>query len=283
MSRKKNRKNRAGAQKAQTSTATDAAATPAVEPVPQTSTKPARVIVVDDDSDVATDVTADPADRAAAMGAPVWTVRFYDLFGHGWGWLLFVALCLLIVPVSIIAVAMLLMFLSASIIGEVPALVLQATAVTMESIFLDNSTFLFRWVMPVLFVVITLAVLTAFGLRRGCVALIGWLQSVRRGLYAGHGETMKANRARRAGDRLVKANEKRKRREAEAGKGGDDDRAAGGVLSRWRARRSAAKAAKADTAEEATESAETTTVEDVDEDVAETPEASDDVSDDDVR
>ena len=116
---------------------------------------------------------------------PQWANWVYVKWGYLPGVLVFMLFLLLVWPVGLAVAAGLLSWIATDFVGSLPDSVVNEMGITAPV------------VMPVVFLVIVTALLSAAVVK--AVAVAGWRYTLRvaRGLFAGHGETWKENRRRR--------------------------------------------------------------------------------------
>lgn len=142
-------------------------------------------------------------------GAPAWTLKFYEKFGIVWSTVLFGLIMFIMWPVVLALVVGLLVALGTQIITAIPGMVASTLGMQLSVLLSSTERFVFSWVMPVVFLVITLGILAGWGAVKLCQRLLDLSSGLARGLMNGHGETPKENYQRRK-------EEKRERKIADA-------------------------------------------------------------------
>lgn len=117
---------------------------------------------------------------------PVWTIRWHNRVGHVGGFLTF----LLIVAVALPVVAMVgwsvLVSLGVRLVTELPPAVLGELGQSQALVSSSTDRFVFSWVMPVLFFVLVLAGAMLWLLRWLAIWSARWARRLSLGLFAGY-------------------------------------------------------------------------------------------------
>lgn len=152
------------------------------------------------------------------QGVPQWTVRVHHKIGHLGGFVVWALLAAAVLPAVFSVIWAVLVTIGVTVVAELPATVLGEIGASAELVSSRTDSFLFSWVMPVMFFVLIFAGVTLWVLKALAQWLIDWGRRLALGLFAGYGmgpvadwKILRARRAaaavQRAGDRRVRDKE----------------------------------------------------------------------------
>lgn len=126
-------------------------------------------------------------------GVPAWTIKAHARVGHLGGAALFALIAIVAVPVLVITAWQMLVVFGVRIVNDVPALVLRELDVNATIVSTRTDSFVFSWVMPVLFFVLIFAGLTLWIMRIVARAVGGYGRRLALGLFAGYGTGLRTD------------------------------------------------------------------------------------------
>lgn len=146
-------------------------------------------------------------------GVPIWCVRVHHRIGHLGGAVVWALLVAAILPAVVAVIWAVLLSLGVTLVAELAPVVLSEMGASAELVSSRTDSFLFSWVMPVLFFVLVLAGVTLWLLKAVAQWLIDWGRRLALGLFAGYGmgpvADWKILRARRAANQATRAADRR--------------------------------------------------------------------------
>lgn len=177
--------------------------------------------VVDDKTDANDETTAAKSDTAKVdvenvetdlEGTPGWTHDVYEANGYLAGVIVFLISVGFMWPLAIVLAASLIVIIGTFFITMLPGVVSSTLGVGPDILLSSADRFVFSWILPVFFISTALAIMAGFAGVSLMKKLARTTSALRRGLYAGHGETWLENRKRRkeeAGARKIAKQMKR--------------------------------------------------------------------------
>lgn len=147
-------------------------------------------------------------------GVPVWCVRVHHRIGSIGGFVVWALLAAVVIPAVVSVLWAVLMSVGVHLVSGLAPAVLTEMGGSAELVSSRTDSFLFSWVLPVLFFVLILAGIALWVFRLVAEAMIEWGRRLALGLFAGYGHgpiadwrILRARRAvvgaKRAADRRV--------------------------------------------------------------------------------
>lgn len=154
----------------------------------------------------------------SSRGVPIWTVRVHHRIGHLGGFVLWTLIAAVVVPAVVSAVWAVLVMVGVRLVADLAPTVLGEMGASAELVSSRTDSFVFSWVLPVLFFTMVFAGVTLWLIKALALWLIDWGHRLALGLFAGYGmgpvadwRILRARRAaeaaRRAADRRVRDKE----------------------------------------------------------------------------
>lgn len=125
---------------------------------------------------------------------PKWTHEVYEANGYTVGTIVFAIAAAVIWGVGFAAMAGVVVIAGTYFVTMLPGVVLSSLGVDAQVLLATPDRFLFSWVLPVLFITIVFGGACAIGVGKYFSWIHRYTGRLRRGLYAGHGETWNENR-----------------------------------------------------------------------------------------
>lgn len=147
--------------------------------------------------------------------APLWTVRFRERHGSLLGRFLYGILLFVVIPTSVPVGWFAMRFLASTVVGETfPRQVLDDAGMPGQVMLGSPDNFMLRWITPVNFMVLVLAIVTGWCIITGVKWVARWMLRLRAGLYAGYEQTTWENMKERRITRQMRATERKAHRAA---------------------------------------------------------------------
>lgn len=151
----------------------------------------------------------------SAETAPLWTVRFRERHGSLLGRFLYGILLFVVIPTSVPVGWFAMRFLASTVVGDTfPRQVLDDAGVPGEAMLASPDNLLLRWMTPVNFMVLVLAIITGWGIITAVKWVARWMLRLRAGLYAGYEQTTWENMKERRVTRQMRSTERKAHKQA---------------------------------------------------------------------
>lgn len=155
------------------------------------------------------EVTTQDGRATNLAGTSAWSREVYDANGYAVGVIVFALSAAAMWALAIAVAGGLVVIGGTYFVTMLPGIVVSSLSVDPAVLLASSDRFIFSWLLPVAFIAIVFAIAAGRGLSACFGKLAKKTATLRRGLYAGHGETWWQNRTRRKAEAGERAEAKR--------------------------------------------------------------------------